>query len=58
MRIGMSKAWMGNESEAVLEITEGEDNMGLCGNSGLCYAMTGNLNVVPLIDKKKMHLRE
>ena len=32
-------------------MTEGEDNVELDGNSGLCYDMTGNLNEFPLIDK-------
>ena len=47
----------GEESEES-EMTEGEDNVELCGNSGLYYAMTSNFNVVPLIDKQRMHLSE
>ena len=39
----------GEESEEELEMTEGEDNVELDGNSGLYYAMTGD--AVPLIDK-------
>ena len=37
------------ESEEELEMTEGEDNVELGRNSGLYYAITGD--VVPLIDK-------
>ena len=38
----------GEESEEELEMTEGEDNVELSGNSGFYCAMTGN--VVPLIE--------
>ena len=38
-------------AEEELEMTEGADNVEFCGNSDLYYAMTGNLGVVPLIDK-------
>ena len=41
----------GEESEEESEITEGEDNVEFGGNSGIYYAMTGELNVVQLSDK-------
>ena len=40
----------GEESEEELEMTEGEDNVELDGNSGLYCAKTGD--VVPLIDRR------
>ena len=44
------------ESEEVLEMTEGEDNVELSGNSVLYCAMTGD--IVPLISKQEMCLSE
>ena len=34
----------GEESEEELEMTEGEDNVELGGNSGLYYAITGDVS--------------
>ena len=44
------------ESEKELEMTEGEDNVELIGNSGLYCAMTGDM--FPLIDEQEMRLSE
>ena len=41
--------------EEELEMAEGEDNAGLCGGQASTI-LTGNLNIVPLIDKE--HLSE
>ena len=41
----------GEVSEEELEMTEGEYNVELSGNSGFYCAMTGNVLVVPLIDE-------